>query len=90
LFDAGINVGYELTNGIIKISANSDSIKFIAWGDSRDQIYRYMGFRVGTDSIFTTFQPIHTATSLANIAVSSSIQIRFLNPTITSDSDIQF
>ncbi len=36
LFDAGINVGYELTNGIIKLSANADSIKFIAWGDSRD------------------------------------------------------
>jgi hypothetical protein len=36
LFDAGINVGYELTNGIIKISANADSIKFIAWGDTRD------------------------------------------------------
>jgi hypothetical protein len=36
LFDAGINVGYELTNGIIKLSANADSIKFVSFGDSRD------------------------------------------------------
>lgn len=36
MFDAGFNIGYELTNGIIKMSGNTDSFKFIAFGDSRD------------------------------------------------------